>query len=194
MRNIALFGQIAAGKSTLAAALVDAGYHKMSFAGPLKNVAALAYGPVDKAKEYEITSSHAGEFHTIGHHRLISGREVLQQVGQVLKDVDRDFWLKCFMRDARNYLDTPLVVDDGRFLFEFEALRDNDWLTVGINTPHALRMQRAKALYGREPTAAEQSHQSEVEVPLILQKVDMIVQGNDESYDIARRILEKARV
>lgn len=187
MRNVALFGQMAAGKSTIAAALVDAGYHRMSFAAPLKNVAALAYGKVEKSGKYEITSSDGGGS------SLISGREILQRVGQSIKSHDRDFWLRCFLRDASNYGDTPLVVDDGRFLFERDALRAYGWLIVGINTSHSVRMQRYETLYGRTPTPEEENHESEKEVPLIVQSADLIIQGTDDPYWNAKTILNLAR-
>jgi hypothetical protein len=186
VRNVALFGQMYAGKSTIAQALVDAGFAKLSFAGPLKNVAALAYGPVGKTTEYEAVRDG-------GRLVKISGRQILQDVGQYMKHVDRDFWLKCFIRSSEQYLDQPLVVDDGRFTFERDALQKAGWLIVGINTPHAVRMQRAVALNGREPTLEEQNHESEVEVPDIVQNADIIVQGTNEAYDNARKILEAAR-
>jgi dephospho-CoA kinase len=186
VRNVAIFGQMAAGKSTIAAALVEAGYHRMSFAAPLKNVAALAYGKVGKSDTYRVTALDG----TVSE---ISGREVLQRVGQSIKAHDRDFWLQCFLRDSANYLDTALVVDDGRFLFERDALRAKGWLIVGVNTSHSVRMQRYETLYGRVPTEAEQNHQSEVEVPTIVQEADLILQGTDDPYWTAKKILDKAR-
>jgi hypothetical protein len=156
---------MAAGKSTVAEALVDAGYHRMSFAAPLKNVAALAYGRVDKSARYEVTSID-------GETTDISGREVLQRVGQSIKGHDRDFWLRCFLRDAGNYGDTPLVVDDGRFLFERDALRSAGWLIVGINTASSVRHQRYETLYGRAPTPEEENHESEREVPEIVHQIE----------------------
>jgi hypothetical protein len=186
LRNVAIFGQMAAGKSTIAAALAEAGYHRMSFAAPLKNVAALAYGKIEKSGRYQVVSNE-------GQQEDISGREVLQRVGQSIKAHDRDFWLRAFLRDADNYLDTPLVVDDGRFLFERDALRSRGWFIVGLNTAHPVRMQRYETLYGRLPTEAEQNHESEVEVPVIVQESDIILQGTDDPYWNARTILTKTR-
>lgn len=185
MRNVALFGQMYAGKSTIAVALTDAGYHRMSFAGPLKNVAALAYGTIDKTGDYVVTQNSEA---AVQYYK--SGREILQEVGQSLKDVDRDFWLKCFFRDAGNYLDQPLTVDDGRFMFEFEALKDKGWLSVGILTPDTVRWQRAVMLNGREPTPKEKNHASEVEVPKILERCDILVDGTADPYYNVKRILD----
>jgi len=195
LRNVALFGQMYAGKSTIADALGEAGYHRMSFAGPLKNVAALAYGTIDKTGEYETMSPwEDAKIVTPAYSTSTkSGRQILQEVGQAMKMVDRDFWLKCFFRDAKNYLDTPLTVDDGRFLFEFDALRSQGWLSVGILTPDTVRWQRAISLNGREPTPAEKNHPSETEIPSILAKCDLVVDGTTDPYANAKRILDVAR-
>jgi hypothetical protein len=186
MRNVALFGKMSAGKSTIAAALSDAGYHKLSFATPLKNVAALAYGRVDKSSVYDVTSL-AGDVSSV------SGREVLQRVGQSIKSHDRDFWLRCFIRDAANYTGFPLVVDDGRFLFERDYLRSSDWLIVGVSCDTSVRLQRYQTLYGRYPNAEEMHHESEQEVDQIIQMAPLILQGTDDPYYNAKKILELTR-
>jgi len=193
--NVALFGQMYAGKSTIADAMADAGYHRISFAAPLKNVAALAYGTINKSQDYGIVSE--GVVDAAGTMKpwttTKSGRQILQEVGQTIKQVDRDFWLKCFFRDSDNYLDTPLIVDDGRFLFEYEALAARGWLAVGIMTPDTVRWQRAVSLNGREPTPAEKNHPSETEIPDIIARCDIVVDGTADPYSNAKRILDVAR-
>lgn len=186
MRNIALFGQMASGKSAIASALVDAGYVQLAFAQPLKNISELAYGKVDKSGEYEVTSLE-GVVH------IVSGREVLQRVGQSIKSHDRDFWLRCFFRAATHYLDTPLVVDDGRFAFERDALAAKEWLIVGIDTPEGVRRERYKAVYGRPPTEVELNHQSEIELPEIIASANIIIDGEADPYANVRQLLEEAR-
>ena len=181
MRNVALFGQMASGKSSIAAALVDAGYIQLAFAQPLKNIAELAYGKIDKSGTYFVTTLD-------GEMEEISGREVLQRVGQSIKSHDRDFWLRCFFNQARNYLDTPLVVDDGRFEFERNALRSQGWTIVGIDTPERVRRERYLTVYGRYPTETELSHQSEIELPDIIRNADVILDGEDDPYMNIRTI------
>jgi|WetSurMetagenome_2_1015567.scaffolds.fasta_scaffold809888_1 hypothetical protein len=181
MKNVALFGQMASGKSAIAAALVDSGYIQMSFAQPLKNISELAYGKIDKSGEYTVTSLDGIE-------QVISGREVLQRVGQAIKEHDRDFWLRCFFRAADNLLDQPIVVDDGRFAFERDALSRRGWLIVGIDTPKAVRMERYRMIYGRYPTDVEMSHQSEIELPDIIVNADIILDGTDDPYMNLRAI------
>lgn len=180
--NIALAGNMRAGKSTVADALTEYGYQRMSFAAPLKNVAALAFGTIDKAATYTVTSRNGDEHE-------VSGRQVLQQVGQTIKDFDRDFWIRCFLRDAERYVGTPLIVDDMRFVFEMDALRKAGWFIVGIDTPLAVRMERAIALTGRKPTHEELYHESEIEVPVVIRKADFTVSGTGDPYTNAQEIL-----
>lgn len=185
MKNVALFGQMASGKSAIAAALVDSGYVQLAFAQPLKNISELAYGKIDKSGTYSVTSLD-------GEASDISGREVLQRVGQAIKAHDRDFWLRCFFRSAASYDSLPIVVDDGRFRFERDALRARGWLIVGINTNYQVRMDRYKAVYGRLPTEREMNHESEVELPSIINTADLIILGTDDPYLNAQRIRDAA--
>ena len=185
-KNIALFGQMASGKSSIAAALVDSGYVQLAFAQPLKNISELAYGKIDKSGEYEVTGLD-------GSVSLISGREVLQRVGQSIKGHDRDFWLRCFFNSSKNYLDTPLVVDDGRFTFERDALTREGWVIVGIDTPERVRRERYLTVYGRYPTQVELRHQSEIELPEIISNADVIVDGTEDPYENVRFILKYAK-
>jgi hypothetical protein len=185
LRNVALFGQMASGKSSIAQVLIDQGYTRMSFAGPLKNISELAYGPIDKSQTYSVTSMDGDE-------ELISGREILQRVGQSIKTHDRDFWLRCFFRAADTFERNDLVVDDGRFRFECESLRERGWLIVGIAVPVSVRRERYLTLYGRYPTPEEESHQSEVEIPDIIAGADLLLDGTDSPLYNGKIILERA--
>lgn len=187
MRNVALFGQMASGKSAIAQTLVDSGFVQLSFAQPLKNISELAYGKIDKSGEYAITNLD-------GSRDTVSGREVLQRVGQSIKSHDRDFWLKCFFRTGENYGDNPLVVDDGRFVFERDALRERGWLIVGIHTPEGIRRERYRNTYGRYPTEVELSHPSETELPHIIESADLMLSGTNSPFSNATEILNYGKV
>lgn len=172
-----------AGKSTIAEALVDMGYQRMAFAAPLKNVAALAYGTIDKSAMYDVVQAGFNEKEDPSYsHDRKSGRQILQEVGQALKFVDRDFWIKCFQREAKMYEGTPLVVDDLRFMFEMETLRQDGWFIVGVNTPLDVRMERAERLNGKRPSESELNHESEREVPEIIKAADYVVSGQGDPY------------
>lgn len=183
MKNIILFGNMYSGKSTIAAALAEMGYARISFANALKNIASIGYGRVAKNEFYPVTDDD-------GNISLISGRELLQRMGQIIKQVDRDFWLKCAMRDSNNYLDQPLVIDDGRFNFEFEQMKNAGWFTVGVEAPFDVRMERAQMLLGRLPTENELFHESEMEIEPIVQKADIIVSGYGDPYIKAKSIID----
>lgn len=160
LRNIAIVGKMYAGKTTLAEALVKHhGYTRVAMAGPLKQLALLAYGEnIIKDKEYAVTDLETGEVY------FKSGRAILQGIGQSIKTVDRDIWLKIFIGDTTQMGREPYVVDDVRFSFEAEYLRSNGWAIVKVVTPDEERIHRAKSSTGRQPTKAELGHESEVEV------------------------------
>src|SRR6478609_6834891 len=115
MKNIAIVGNMYAGKTTLASALVTGyGYTRVSMAGPLKEIARQAYGEVvEKDKEYPTIDRKTGDI------VFKSGREIYQGIGQSLKYVDRDIWLKMFIGRLSHEAETHrFVVDDVRFGFE----------------------------------------------------------------------------
>ena len=170
-RNIAIVGRMYAGKTTLANALVrDFGYTRVAMAGPLKQLAFMAYGEdVVKDKEYATTDLNTGDV------TFKSGRAILQGIGQSIKVVDRDIWLKMFIADTAHMKREPYVVDDVRFGFEADYLRDNGWGIVMVKTPDWTRIQRAKFSTGRVPTPEELNHESEREVDNI--KADYLYIG-----------------
>lgn len=158
--NIAVVGQFAAGKTTVANVLVEEyGFTRLSLARGIKEMAARLYNggqPIDKNGTYEVTNINSP----------LSGREVLQQLGQVVKSFDRDFWLRWLVADMAE-AEGPFVIDDCRFPFEADFLSDNDFVIVKIDTPEGVRLQRYYDTYGRFPTASELNHPSETEVASI---------------------------
>jgi dephospho-CoA kinase len=161
--NIAIVGRMYAGKTTLAENLVAShGYSRVAMAGPLKLIAQLAYGGVvEKDKEYPTIDRATGDL------VIKSGRTILQQIGQSLKEVDRDIWLKIFINDTTQMGKEPYVCDDVRFQFEADYLKDQGWKIVKIETPEEERIRRAVRLTGVIPTEAELNHESEREVEAI---------------------------
>lgn len=159
MRNIAIVGKMYAGKTTLANEFVAShGYTRVAMAGPLKQLALLAYGEdVVKDKMYDVSDMD-------GSQTTKSGRAILQGIGQSIKAVDRDIWLKIFINDTAQMDREPYVVDDVRFGFEADYLRRAGWFIVKVDTPNWTRIQRAKSLSGRVPTKEEMNHESEREV------------------------------
>lgn len=173
MMNIAIVGKMGSGKSSLANYLVDVHkYTRVANAGALKTLAEMAYGPIDKGKTYRITKPHFippgfGGASLVGETEYrdteVSGREILQGIGQTLKEFDRDIWLKAMERSMMEHTG-PFVCDDTRFKFEAEWLKARGWLVVSLYVPTEVRMERYKNLYGRYPTEEEMNHPSETEV------------------------------
>ena len=157
--NIALVGRMYAGKTTVAEALLPFGYKRVLMAGPLKALGRIAYGEdIQKDKVYETTDLETGQ--AVGK----SGRQILQGIGQSIKVVDRDIWLKIFINDTKDMGFEKYVVDDVRFGFEADYLRTQGWAIVFIDTPEETRIDRAVALTGKAPTREELDHESEREV------------------------------
>lgn len=188
-QSVAIVGEFASGKTTLANALIDTyGYKRVSFAGRLKEMAADVYGgraPVEKTAQYEVYPlrwDDPGE---------ISGREVLQQLGQSVKELDRLFWVRWLMNDidAGRYGDGPFVTDDCRFPYEADALRKRGFSIVRVMTPIKVRMERYEMTYGRLPTEKEMTHPSETEVTLI--DWDMLVDGTHPVDVLAKAVAEE---
>ncbi len=160
-----------AGKTTLANEFVEShGYERVNMAGPLKALAKFAYGEiVEKDKEYATTSLEDGSV------SFKSGRRIYQEIGQSLKIVDRDIWLKCFINDTDQMGREPYVCDDVRFAFEADYLRGEGWYIVRVDTPEKIRIKRAVTLNGKAPTDEELSHESEIEVDGI--EADFVLSG-----------------
>lgn len=173
MYNVAIVGKMGAGKSSLANHLVDVHkYTRVANAGALKTLAQMAYGPIDKGETYRVTrnADMAWTTHDDWREFEVSGREILQGIGQTLKEFDRDIWLKAMERDMATK-QGPFVCDDTRFPFEADYLRNAGWVIVKLYVPKEVRAERYERLYGRVPTAEELSHPSETEVDNIQEDI-----------------------
>jgi hypothetical protein len=113
MRSVAFIGKAGTGKTTLSQMLSEHhGYQVTSIAAPIREVAVMAYGRFDKAMKYPQQ--------TLGLSRLISGRELLQEIGAALREMDTLFWMRIWLRRTKQGADDGVVgsiqfvVDDVR--------------------------------------------------------------------------------
>jgi len=183
MRNVALVGGFGSGKTTAADLLEKVyGYTRVSLARNLKDVAADAINsgrPIEKTSTYGVTDLYGAE-------RRISGRQVLQELGQSVKALDRNLWVRWLVSDIRSgrYGPGPYVVDDCRFYYEALALSGGVQFLIGrLEVPEEVRAERYYRTYGLRPTAAELSHPSETEMNLI--EADFTVNGEMSPVDVA---------
>lgn len=120
-RPIALIGPQGAGKTTLAELLVEhRGYVRHGIADGIKRVIAMAYpGGIAKGDSVEM-QRFSGRV-------TLTGRELMQELGMALRDVDLHFWLRIWQDSCREYAEhgLPVVIDDARLPSEVQWLRQN---------------------------------------------------------------------
>jgi len=188
MRNLAIVGGFAAGKTTLSEGLVQQGYIRVSFARYLKEIVASVYNggrPVEKAQEFVVHDLDGNE-------RTITGRRLLQEFGQSVKAMDRDFWIRAMLNDIEygEHSGGPFVTDDCRFPYEADALRKAGFTIVKLDTPLDTRIKRYFQTYGVYPTPAELVHPSEIELVDIVP--DFVLDGEQQPKDILLEAMEIA--
>ncbi len=177
-KSIAISGKFAVGKTSAAQILVENyGYKRLSMAQPIKDFVLAAYGTIDKGT---MVHTHPNGVKSI--------RQIMQQVGQRVKEVDRDIWLRMLRAQVNECHDygIPVVIDDVRFPFEADFLRANDFVISRMVAPDVVRFSRYEAIYGKPPSDAEVNDTSEIEVPLI--DVDVELDGEESPAAIADRL------
>ena len=119
--NIAFVGPQGSGKSTLATMLEERRVHPyttLPISESIRTVASLSYGDdFDKEKKYSQRR--------LGLDVEVSGREILQDIGAQLRDVDASFWIRAWHAEylkikSANRL---VAVDDVRLPLEAHYLR-----------------------------------------------------------------------
>jgi hypothetical protein len=166
--NVALIGRMGTGKSTIAQLLCDLyGYQRFSWAQPVKDIASLAYGPVDKAQGYEVELPS-------GDLGVRTGREILQRIGTdaMREQVDRQFWIRAGTRRIEARDDINWVNDDTRFPNEADSLARRGWAIVRLLLPDELRRARLTESYGAIDENAL-AHPSETGVDDILVHLEL---------------------
>jgi len=152
LERIAFAGPMCVGKTFLANILVEEfDYTKQSFAGVLKDIVGLLYGSLTKDDQ---------------------GRKLLQELSADLKKWDPQLFVTHLLRQSEQYINDYavtgdpsnhlLVVDDLRYLQEYEALKKNGYTIIGVSCEESVRMERIISLY--PDTAVERfTHASETE-------------------------------
>jgi hypothetical protein len=142
MRNVAFIGKSGTGKTTLSQMLSEHhGFEVTSIAAPIREIAVMAYGKFDKAMKYPQQ--------TLGLSRLITGRELLQEIGAALREMDSLFWMRIWLQRTRQgaedgvVCESTFVVDDLRLDAERAFIKAwyPDTLFVRLVRPPAGELQ-----------------------------------------------------
>lgn len=144
--NFAFYGPMCSGKTYLANFLVENyGYHKLGFADKLK----------------EVTQDL---FHIDPKDKNDSTRKLLQGFSDdVKKWGGEDIWVKHLLDKLSHYkiMGNPVALDDLRYPFEAEALREIGFKIVSVNVYENLRQERIFKLYP-DTSIEAQHHASEL--------------------------------
>ena len=161
--NFALIGRARSGKDSTALRLGWAhGYTRLAFADALKT-SALDLDPiVASVAGEELKLSYLvnrwGWDHAKERHPEV--RRILQYMGQGIRDMDPDFWLRPVLNqiEGAKRLGWPVVVTDVRYRNEVEALKAEGFRTVRVIRPrYPVHTATAQELTNRR-------HRSETEL------------------------------
>ena len=60
----------------------------------------------------------------------IKDRKLLQDIGSKMREIDKDIWIKCALKEANEY--NYAIIDDVRFDNEILFLKDNGWILIKL--------------------------------------------------------------
>ena len=146
MRSLAILGPQGSGKSTIASLFVEhRGYQRHGVADALKQIVAMGYYNLKKTDVITVKRNFGNT--------TLSGRELLQDFGAKLREVDSEYLLRVL---ESSYVELKrigfgVVVDDVRLDAEVQYLRaiDPDIFIVRLTASEEVRRERVGGnLYG----------------------------------------------
>lgn len=124
--KIAICGGMRSGKDTYADLLVERfGFKKFRFGDGIREVGKVAFPEAFNGKQ--------------------KPRELLQGIGQQLREIDPDIWVNKVLKDIESSQARNVVISDLRQPNEYKALREAGFYIVRIIAPLEQRIERAKA-------------------------------------------------
>ena len=148
MRGIGIMGLAGSGKDTLGNWLVRKhGYGRVAFADPLKLVAWYAdpyvtlndWPTFARRLSDKVAGPGSWDRAKVEHPEV---RRFLQNLGQGIRAVDSEFWVRAALKTAQEVSDAgkPVVFTDVRYPNEAQALRDAGMPLVWVARPGVTRM------------------------------------------------------
>ncbi|MFF7408691.1 deoxynucleotide monophosphate kinase family protein [Streptomyces lydicus] len=139
-RNIAFMGKARSGKDTAGERLVNNwNFTRLAFADPLKRMALEVnpFIPTGYGVTVRLETLVADVGWDFAKDHYPEARRVLQQVGQTVRELDEDFWLRVLTEKVRaaDQWNMPVVVTDCRYRNEAEALRAAGFMLVRVKRP-----------------------------------------------------------
>lgn len=171
--DFAFVGKAGAGKSTAASVLVNAGYMVQPIAGPLKDMAATIWGPEGR-----------------------TDRGKLQKLGQHVRSLDEDAWVRLCLRKIESArtsgLGSRVVVDDVRFPNEWWMLKAAGFVIVRVDADYHRRVDRLRA-NGKLQDESQLLDSSEVALDGDDFQPDYVITNNGSWSDFAREVVSVLR-
>lgn len=120
-------------------------------------------------------------------------RKLLQQIGSMMRQIDKDIWIKYVMKQAKG---RDVMVEDCRYRNEFESLVDGGFLMIKINIDGEYQAERLKKTYPDtyEQHLANLTHASEMDIDgLEEEKCSLVLNARDDekNFEIVRDFLDK---
>ena len=174
MKNIAICGKMASGKTTLAHTLRDeANFEVMSLAGAVKRLGRDLFGMVEK------------------------DRPLLQQIGMKMREIRPTVWIDYLVSQADSVNESQyfVAVDDVRFVNEAKRFKDEGWILVKMDIGEELQIERLKKTYPEnwEMHVDNRTDESELEVDEIpLDWFDLIITAETDVKDYSE-VMELAQ-
>ena len=151
--NIAFVGPQGSGKSTLAEMLTERRtnpYLTIPIADSIREVAEAAY----RTKERDFDKREFYHQRKLGLDVQVSGREILQEIGAKIRDMDSLFWVNAWLnryeRVRSLHRSRPVVVDDLRLPIEANFMREHvkEIVIVRVYASAEARTSRRGTLQG----------------------------------------------
>ena len=116
-------------------------------------------------------------------------RYLYQTVGQAMREIDPDVWIKYMSRNIERDNLENIVVTDVRQPNEFDTLRQAGFYMVRVNARHLTRINRLGAC-GDAFTKAEMNHETESYVDSFAVDYELYNDGNlDDLYQQTEQLL-----